>query len=37
VAAVRRDADGASMQIDVKLSENCYDLNQVLILPPLEN
>jgi rod shape-determining protein MreC len=37
VASVRRDADGASMQIDVKLSENCYDLNQVLILPPLEN
>ncbi len=37
VAAVRRDANGASMQIDVKLSENCYDISQVLVLPPLEN
>lgn len=35
VAAIRRDTDGASMQIDVKLSENCYDLNEVLVLPPL--
>jgi len=34
VAAIRRDSDGASMAIDVKLSENCYDLNQVLVLPP---
>ncbi len=34
VAAIRRDTDGASMAIDVKLSENCYDLNQVLVLPP---
>jgi len=37
VVAVRRDATGASMQIDVKLSENCYDLSQVLVLPPQEN
>ena len=36
IVAVRRDTDGASMEIDVKLSENCYDLNQVLVLPPLE-
>ena len=35
VAAIRRDSNGASMQIDVKLNENCYDLNQVLVLPPL--
>ncbi|MBX9666285.1 MAG: rod shape-determining protein MreC [Candidatus Obscuribacterales bacterium] len=35
VAAIKRDTDGASMQIDVKLAENCYDLNQVLVLPPL--
>ncbi|MBX9691116.1 MAG: rod shape-determining protein MreC [Cyanobacteria bacterium] len=35
VVAIRRDTDGASMQIDVKLGENCYDLNQVLVLPPL--
>lgn len=35
IAAIRRDTDGASMQIDVKLSENCYDLNQVLVLPPM--
>ncbi len=37
VQAVRRDANGASMQIDVKLSENCYDISQVLVLPPLAN
>ncbi|MBU6450248.1 MAG: rod shape-determining protein MreC [Cyanobacteria bacterium REEB67] len=37
VLAVRRDANGASMQIDVKLSDNCYDLSQVLILPPQSN
>jgi len=35
VVGVRRDTNGASMQIEVKLSENCYDLSQVLILPPL--
>jgi rod shape-determining protein MreC len=37
VAAVRRDANGASMQIDVKLSDNLFDLSQVLVLPPLAN
>jgi rod shape-determining protein MreC len=37
VAAVRRDSNGASMQIDVKLSDNLYDLSQVLVLPPLAN
>ncbi|MCA9801532.1 MAG: rod shape-determining protein MreC [Cyanobacteria bacterium HKST-UBA02] len=37
VVAVRRDTNGASMQIDVKLDENCYDLSQVLVLPPLTN
>lgn len=36
VVGVRRDTNGASMQIEVKLSENCYDLSQVLVLPPLE-
>ncbi|MBN8660897.1 MAG: rod shape-determining protein MreC [Candidatus Melainabacteria bacterium] len=36
VVAVRRDAEGASMEIDVKLTENCYDLSHVLVLPPLE-
>ncbi len=34
VIAVRRDTNGASLQIEVKLSENCYDLNEVLILTP---
>ncbi len=37
VMSVRRDKDGASMQIDVKLSENCYDLTQVLVLTPQGN
>ncbi len=38
VAAVRRDANNSgSMQIDIKLSENCYDISQVLVLPPLEH
>jgi len=35
VCAVRRDADGVSLQIEVKLSENCYDLSEVLVVPPL--
>jgi rod shape-determining protein MreC len=34
VIAVRRDAGGANLQIEVKLSEGCYDLNQVLVLTP---
>ena len=37
VVAVRRDANGATMQIDVKLSDTCMDLSQVLVLPPLSN
>lgn len=37
VAAVRREKSAASLQIEVKLSENCYDLSQVLVLPKLEN
>lgn len=36
VQAVRRDTGGASLQIEVKLAENCYDLSQVLVLPPLD-
>ena len=36
VSQVRRDNNGAALQIEVKLSENCYDLSQVLVLPPLE-
>ncbi len=36
VSAVRRENNGAALQIEVKLSENCYDLSQVLVLPPLE-
>ncbi|MBX3074816.1 rod shape-determining protein MreC [Candidatus Obscuribacterales bacterium] len=35
VKSISRDVDGASMKIDVALSENCYDLNQVLVLPPM--
>ncbi|HEY9713078.1 MAG TPA: rod shape-determining protein MreC [Chroococcales cyanobacterium] len=36
VCGVRRDGGGASLQIEVKLNENCYDLSQVLVLPPTE-
>jgi rod shape-determining protein MreC len=36
VSLVRRDKGGVSLQIEVKLAENCYDLSQVLVLPPLE-
>lgn len=35
ICAVRRDGGGASLQIEVKLSENCYDLSQVLVVPPV--
>lgn len=35
ISAVRRDTGGASLQIEVKLSENCYDLSQVLVVPPV--
>ena len=34
VVAVRRDGTGASLQIEVRLAENCYDLSQVLVLTP---
>lgn len=35
VIGVRRDSNGTNAKIEVRLSENCYDLRQVLILPPL--
>jgi rod shape-determining protein MreC len=35
VIGVRRDSNGTNAKIEVKLSENCYDLRQVLVLPPL--
>lgn len=34
VAGVRRDANGTTLSIEVKLSENFFDLSQVLIVPP---
>ena len=34
VIAVRRDTNGAALQIEVKLSEDCYDLSEVLVLTP---
>jgi rod shape-determining protein MreC len=37
IIAVNRDAGGAALKIDVKLSENCYDLSQVLVLSPQED
>lgn len=36
VIGVRRDNNATTAQIEVKLAENCYDLNEVLVLPPLE-
>jgi rod shape-determining protein MreC len=36
IMAVRREQSSASLQIEVKLSENCYDLSEVLVLPPQE-
>ncbi len=36
VIGVRRDNNATNTQIEVKLAENCYDLNEVLVLPPLE-
>lgn len=36
IVAVRRDQSGASLHIEVKLTENCYDLSEVLVLPPQE-
>ena len=35
VISVRRDGNGTNAKIEVKLSENCYDLRQVLVLPPI--
>lgn len=31
-----RDSDGINARIEVKLAESCYDLSEVLVLPPLE-
>lgn len=36
VIGVRRDSNATNTQIEVKLTENCYDLSEVLVLPPLE-
>ncbi len=36
VIGVKRDNNATSTQIEVKLAENCYDLSEVLVLPPLE-
>jgi rod shape-determining protein MreC len=36
VIGVRRDNNATSTQIEVKFAENCYDLSEVLVLPPLE-
>ncbi len=36
VAAVRRDANGTTLSIDVKLSENFFNLTQVLVVAPQE-
>jgi rod shape-determining protein MreC len=36
VIGVRRDNNATSTQIEVKLAENCYDLSEVLVLPPIE-
>jgi len=35
VIDVRRDSNGTNAKPEVKLSENCYDLSEVLVLPPL--
>lgn len=35
VSAVKRDTNGTTLSIEVKLSENFYDLRQVLVVPPL--
>jgi len=37
VIGVRRDSNATTSQIEVKLAEDCYDLTQVLILPPLRD
>jgi rod shape-determining protein MreC len=37
IIGVKRDTNGAALQIEVKLAENCYDLSEVLVLPPQES
>jgi rod shape-determining protein MreC len=37
VVGVGHDTNATTAQIEVKLSENCYDLTQVLVLPPLDD
>jgi rod shape-determining protein MreC len=32
----KRDSNGINARIEVKLAESCYDLSEVLVLPPLE-
>ena len=34
VSAVRRDVNGTTLSIEVRLSENFFDLSQVLVVPP---
>ena len=34
VAGVRRDTNGTTLSIEVRLSENLFDLRQVLVVPP---
>ncbi len=34
VAGVRRDVNGTTLSVAVRLSENYYDLSQVLVVPP---
>ena len=36
VTSVRRDTNGTTLSIEVKLSENFFDLSQVLVVPPKE-
>lgn len=35
VSMVRRDTNGTTLKIEVKLADNLYDLNHVLIVPPV--
>lgn len=37
VTMVKRDTNGTTLSIDVKPSENFYDLTHVLIVPPIED
>jgi len=37
VIGVKRDNNATTAQIEVRLAENCYDLTQVLVLPPLQD